>query len=123
MSDLYPATIEDVKIRFQTIFESVADIHRLRYGDKPKPNYTQTLPSLETLKNDEYITEYLFENLSRLYDLYKKIRKRKEASQKKLDSIYALQTIILTDLYEEIKALIEEDQEHSLETLWKELLG
>lgn len=31
--------------------------------------------------------------------------------------------MILTDLHEEIKALIEEEQEKNFETLWKELLG
>ena len=117
------ATIELIEGLYKALFKDVATLGQLRYGEKVSAKLDSIKKVTERLSKDGFLSEYLYTNLSRLYDAYPEIKEGKKLEQGWLDDLYALLTTVNNDIQEEINALMEEGQEHEAEMLEKEIIG
>lgn len=123
MSPNIITTAADVRSRYGSLFQSVAEVARIRYGDRPSTMFEEIKETTKRLSDDDFLSDYLTENLGRLYSLYSEMLPGKKHEQKWLDDLYAMLSIVISDLVEEISELIDEANRHDSEMLWKRLNG
>lgn len=123
MSPKIITTAADVRSRYAALFGSVAELARVRYGDRPSTKFEEIKKTTKQLSDDGFLSDYLTENLGRLYSLYPEMLPGKKHEQKWLDDLYAMLSIVISDLVEEISELIDEADRHDSEMLWKRLNG
>lgn len=119
MSPNIITTAADVRSRHGSLFQSVAEVARIRYGDRPSTKFEEIKETTKRLSDDGFLSDYLTENLGRLYSIYPEMLPGKKHEQKWLDDLYAMLSIVISDLVEEISELIDEANRHDSEMLWK----
>ena len=123
MSPNIITTAADVRSRYGSLFQSVAEVARIRYGERPSTKFEEIKETTKMLSEDGYLSDYLTENLGRLYSLYPEMLPGKKHEQKWLDDLYAMLSMVASDLAEEINELLDEADRHDAEMLWKRLNG
>lgn len=123
MSPKIITTAADVRSRYAALFQAIAELAWVRYGERPSTKFEEIKKVSQKLTDDGYLNEYLTENLGRLFSLYPELLPGKRHDQKWLDDLYAMLSLIISDLAEEVKELIDEADAHDAEMLWKSLNG
>ena len=121
MSPKIITTAADVRPRYAALFQAIAELAWVRYGERPSTKFEEVKKVSQELTDDGYLSEYLTENLGRLFSLYPELLPGKSHDQKWLDDLYAMLSLIVSDLAEEVKELIDEADAHDAEMLWKSL--
>ena len=115
-------TAKSVRSRYAYLFDSVAELCRARYGEKPSTKFDDIRAATERLRGDDYLNDYLYSNLKALYDLYPTMLPVNQ-DQDKLDRLFELLGIVIGDVCAEVSEVMEEIAEHDREILIKKLLG
>jgi len=121
MSPLIVNSAKSVRSKYAYLFESISELYRFRYGEKPSTKFDQVQSETEQLFDDGYLNEYLHENIKSLFDLYPTMIPGKHNPQEKLDKLSSLLDMIIGDICLEIKTVSDYQQEHDFEMLLKEL--
>lgn len=122
MSPKINATSKDVRSRYAALFQCVAELCLVHYGERPSTKFENIQKETERLKSDNYLSDYLIENLDKLYSLYPKMLPGKRHPKAWLANLYSLLSIIISDLYTEIKDVLDEAEIHDTNYLWNTLL-
>jgi|GEM_PF-1731804 len=121
MSPKINATSKDVRSRYAALFQCVAELCLVHYGERPSTKFEDIQKETERLKSDNFLSDYLVENLNKLYTLYPEMLPGKRHSKNWLNNLYSLLAFIIADLYEEIKDVLDQSEAHDIESLWKSL--
>ena len=111
MSKEYPVSVSDVRSKYATVFKCVAELHNLVYREELDVKFEIVSKATKRLYEDKHISEYIFESLKNLYDLYpellpgrvvKAFEEDEDKEQNKLEEIDKLLSIMINDLNAEI---------------------
>ena len=108
MSPEIEITAKEVRSRYAYLFSTLAELCRLRYGERPATDFPTVHKETSRLKDDGYLSDYLSENLSQLYSLYPEMLPGKRHGQKWLSGLFDLLGPVVGDLCAEIKDLVDE---------------
>lgn len=123
MSPEMKMTVGDLRSRYAFLFGSVAELYRLCYGKKPSTRFEDIKAATETMAADDRLSDYLRENLEKLYSLYPSLLPGRSNDQSFLESLGELLTIIIGDVCAEINEISDAAQRHDTEQLLKKLIG
>ncbi|MBQ7243142.1 MAG: hypothetical protein IJS52_02955 [Bacilli bacterium] len=112
-----------VRSKYASLFSCVASIADLRYGKRPSTKFDDIVAMTETLKDDGYLNDYLYESLVVLFKTYPCMMPGKKQEPEKLHHLYELLGITIGDLCAEISDLEDDSAKHDREYLIKSLLG
>ena len=114
----------NVRTRYSYLFDSVSELWVLRHGgDRPSTRFEDVKKTTEALREEGYLSDYLYESLKALYALYPRMLPGIEHEQAELDNLSELLGIAIGDLTAEISDIQSEAAAHDREYLIKTLLG
>ena len=115
---------KEVRSRYAFLFGTVSELYVMRNGgDRPSTSFEDVQKTTEALKEDGYLSDYLYESLKALYALYPTMLPGKEHEQAELRNLFELLGIAIGDVAAEIADYQAEAESHDREYLIKSLLG
>ena len=122
LEDLLGCTRE-VRTKYAFIFKAISEYYNLLYQERPSADFKEVVPTTEKLFENKYISEYLFENLKHLYELYptmlpgvvmKSYKADLDKEKKRQEEINKLLDIVIKDLNDTISDKAEEIAERMI---------
>ena len=115
---------KEVRSRYAFLFGTVSELYVMRNGgDRPSTRFEDVQKTTEALKEDGYLSDYLYESLKALYALYPTMLPGKEHEQAELRNLFELLGIAIGDVAAEIADCQAEAEAHDRDSLIKQLLG
>ena len=111
----------EVRSRYAFVFECVIQLYDFRFSKKPSKRFEDVVKATEELHDVEALSEYLYENLKVLYDLYPSMmpgkvaegyEKNRNAEEERLTCLDKLLGIVIGDLCGEIQEISDKASEH-----------
>ena len=111
----------EVRSRYAFVFECVIQLYDFRFSKKSSKRFEEVVKATEELHNVEALSEYLYENLKVLYDLYPSMmpgkvaegyEKNRNAEEERLTRLDKLLGIVIGDLCGEIQEISDKASEH-----------
>lgn len=109
---VFQASASEVRSRYALVFSLVAELSNLVCGERPDTKFNNIKLSTDKLFEVGCLSEYLYENLKNLYNLYPELlpgkvaedyQKDEKQEEKKIEKINKLLMIMIDDLNNEIK--------------------
>lgn len=111
----------EVRSQYAFVFECVTQLYNFRFNKKPSKKFEDVVKATEELHETEAISDYLYESLKVLYELYPSMlpgkveegyKKNREAEEERLYRLSKLLSIATGDLCGEIQELSDKASEH-----------
>ena len=115
---------KEVRSRYAFLFGTVSELYVMRNGgDRPSTRFEDVQKTTEALREDGYLSDYLYESLKALYALYPKMLPGIEHEKAELNNLFELLGIAIGDVAAEIADYQAEAEAHDRDSLIKQLLG
>ena len=107
----YPVSVSEVRSKYATVFKCVSELYNLVYREELDVKFEVVSKATKRLFEDKRISEYIFESLKNLYDLYpellpgrvaKAFEEDEDKEQNRLEEIDKLLSLMINDLNAEI---------------------
>lgn len=124
--ELEIASASEVRSKYAFIFECVVRLYEMQIGKRPSKRFEDAQRATEELHDRELLSDYLYENLIMVYDLYPTMlpgkvaegyEKDRKAEEDRLIRLAKLLGMVIGDLCGEIQELSEKSDLHSREQL------
>ncbi|MBR0294360.1 MAG: hypothetical protein IJQ67_00385 [Bacilli bacterium] len=111
----------EVRSRYAFVFECVIQLYDFRFSKKPSKKFEEVVNATEELHDVEALSEYLYENLKVLYELYPSMmpgkvaegyEKNRKSEEERLTRLDKLLGIVIGDLCGEIQEISDKASEH-----------
>ena len=111
----------EVRSRYAFVFECVIQLYDFRFSKKPSKRFEEVVKATEELHDVEALSDYLYENLKVLYELYPSMmpgkveegyKKNRNAEEERLTRLDKLLGIVIGDLCGEIQEISDKASEH-----------
>lgn len=124
--ELQIASATEVRSKFAFIFECVIRLYEMQIGKRPSKRFEDAVKATEELHDRDYLSDYIYENLKMVYELYPTMlpgkvaegyQKNREAEEERLIRLAKLLGMVIGDLCGEINELSEKASLHDREQL------
>lgn len=114
-------TASSVRSKYAFLYSCIAELYRFRYGKKTSTKVEEIKQAVNVLKNDNYISDYISENLANLFEQYKTLvpgnserlmQIDRSAEIKRLCCLSSLVDDQIKEVCAEISQVIDDDREH-----------
>ena len=123
MENKLPVSAAAIRTKYAQVFEMVAQIYQMKTNEKVSRQFEDIKRITETLYKNNILSDYLYENLKQVYDLYPNLlpgnvisgyKKDSEEEERKLSKINDLLVLLINDLNDEISDIAESIAERQL---------
>ena len=119
--ELEISSASEVRSSYAFIFDCVVRLYNFQFKKKPSKKFDDVVKATEELKEAGAITDFIYESLKTVYDLYPTMmpgkvaegyKKNREAEEERLIRLSKLLDITIGDLCGEIQEISDKASEH-----------
>ena len=123
MEEKLPTSASYIRTKYARVFECVAQLYKLRINEETTTKFEEIVKITEIMFENKCLSDYLYENLKQVFDLYPTMLPGKVASgykekpveeEKRLNQIDDLLSLLIRDLNNEIADVAETIAERQL---------
>ena len=70
MEEKLPTSVSYIRTKYARVFECVAQLYRLRINEETATKFEEIVKITEEMYESKALSDYLYENLKQVYDLY-----------------------------------------------------
>ena len=111
-----PTSASLIRSKYARVFECVVELYNLKTNERSSTKFEDVVKITEEMHENKYLSDYLYENLNQIYDLYPTMLRWKVASgykenpieeENRLNKIDDLLSLLIEDLNNEIADIAE----------------